>query len=144
MDHRELVDTSLDALNFGLMVVDEGGGLVRANQWAAQLLDLKPGEHPHIRLAEILPAAAPLVEACLKSGIRQSGRIPMEGFVDLNLGVSPLWQSGQSVGAVLCLRPNQAPDEPQDHLGYSLDSRELNAIFDISSERPSCSATARG
>ena len=128
------IDCIPEIINLGLLVLNTDGEIIYANPWISERLGRSTGSCP----GEFLTAALPEVIELGKAALERNDARGTAGF-NINgafcrAEVSLLQKEGQTRGVVCCITPEPLDSPFQDTVAHTLQSQELNAIFELSSD----------
>ncbi len=124
----------LNATPHGLLATDAAGMITSANKKAAKMLGLSKTRLAGAALSEMLPEAAPHLEACLRTGTAQTGKIFTHGGVEL-IGSFTRVQRGKKVSGAVCtlLDARELKSWAQGLSFFKREHLKLETIFRFSS-----------
>jgi PAS domain S-box-containing protein len=123
-----------EVLDCGLMVMRPEGEIIYANPWLAARLDDRPETNGGEALAGALREVVESVQAALGKGETHGSAVVMVNGASHRVEVSVLRTGNQNEAAVCLIMPETSGSPFQDTVAHTLQSQELNAIFELSSD----------
>ena len=126
----------INSLGRGIVIVDPWGSIMAANQTALKILDLAESKAVGSGIAEIMPAATPVFEEALATGMPCPGRRITDNSLDLILDALVIRGQDEKIHGVTCtFQPLHELEQYADQLkSYEHLNLQLNSIFELSSD----------